>query len=320
MSGGDRGLFGPSGRLIIGVVLIWGFMALLPLVAQYDGQGGRRAEKAAAYQIEPSPPRPAAYLADDQAKAYQPRCKGPQSREEAGLCVELRAAAAAEQANMISDRGFWVTFWGTIAVLISVIFTAWAAVAASRAARAAERSVSHANESMVTQLRPYVSLDRTNFEIHRGNEIETWRVILEWKNTGQTPARNVSTTCSSLTAEGLPEGFDFPDYGPPVIARSLIGPGQIMRVWVDFPPDQVTRLKAREGRGFAWGWIEYDDSFPGTPRHRTENSFEVVLIGIAADGSPILMSKDVPGFSDADEFSTKPTQTQKRTDHITPRT
>src|SRR5262249_8928337 len=45
---------------------------------------------------------------------------------------------------------------------------------------------------------------------------------------------------------------------------------------IELTPAVLSRLTGGTARCFFWGWVEYDDVFDGTPRHRTEFCFEIV--------------------------------------------
>jgi hypothetical protein len=92
-------------------------------------------------QTAPTSPTPSAPNPQAQPEYYEASCRRPKTREDAELCEQRRSAQAAE------DAVWWAAFQtklgvaGFITVLLSLIFTGWAAIAASRAARAAADSV-----------------------------------------------------------------------------------------------------------------------------------------------------------------------------------
>src|ERR1700738_2911812 len=110
-------------------------------------------------------------------------------------------------------------------------------------------------------------------------------VILE--NTGNTPTKNMIYHTSMKISDGdIPGDFDFPDLGPRQPRRSFIAP----KTWVgtfDFPIGREELIASQAGhrRIFVWGWADYDDTFAGTPRHRTEFCSEIfALSGVALVG------------------------------------
>src|SRR4051812_42953896 len=68
------------------------------------------------------------------ASPYTVNCERPKDHNEADLCELRRQAKAAEDS-------VWWTRTGFYAVVVSLLFTGWAAFAAARAATAADKSV-----------------------------------------------------------------------------------------------------------------------------------------------------------------------------------
>jgi len=72
----------------------------------------------------------------------------------------------------------------------------------------------------------------------------------------------------------LPDDFSFPDgeisESAAIGARGIFGtPGFFVAI------ADVKRVIAKTKRLYFWGWIDYDDVFDDTPRHRTEFCFDV---------------------------------------------
>jgi hypothetical protein len=119
-----------------------------------------------------------------------------------------------------------------------------------------------------------------------------WQFIFSWKNSGSTPARRVLLHTSlhtllrtnPLTDPGdLPSDFDFPDtYGfrePTEQVRLSIGPqGEMASNPKTIDMFDLDEAYSRRRRIFMYGWADYTDIFPKTPRHRTEFCFEIVTI------------------------------------------
>ena len=102
------------------------------------------------------------------------------------------------------------------------------------------------------------------------------------KNSGRTVANNLKMTVN-LTSEpkGFPEGFDYPDvdHGQPPAGSFVVAPGQSLRS----PAFQISvpyaeRIRTGKTQVFLYGWIEYDDTFEGTNRHRTEYCVKVEVV------------------------------------------
>jgi hypothetical protein len=133
---------------------------------------------------------------------YRTRCDRPQDREEADLCQQWRSAQAAEKTAALAGRQFWVSIIESSALLVSIFFTAWAAVAASRAAGAADRAVdaaAKANElnwkAHIADQRPWVG--HTRLVTRKvfgpsGEDVTAIELMLEWVNAGNSPAIKLS--------------------------------------------------------------------------------------------------------------------------------
>jgi hypothetical protein len=122
--------------------------------------------------------------------------------------------------------------------------------------------------------------------------IRGWRFIFNWRNGGTTPARRVFMHTSLYMVDkadpvndtgDLPQDFDFPDtYGfrEPIEQVLLsIGPqGEMADSPKDIDISDLIHASGGRKRIFIYGWAEYTDIFAGTPRHRTEFCFEVIIV------------------------------------------
>jgi hypothetical protein len=107
--------------------------------------------------------------------------------------------------------------------------------------------------------------------------VHTYRFNIIWENSAPTPARNLVTNfnCRSFPDQ-MPEDFDFPDLNP--ASPDVIGPRSILTFpGIDISADVFEASIAQKLRWYAWAWIEYDDVFEGTPRHRTEWCCEITV-------------------------------------------
>lgn len=49
--------------------------------------------------------------------------------------------------------------------------------------------------------------------------------------------------------------------------------------------NEIEAVTQNKKRLFLWGWVEYDDIFEGTPRHRVDYCFEIKITGEAKSGA-----------------------------------
>lgn len=148
-------------------------------------------------------------------------------------------------------------------------------ISTKRTAEIAERSLTELERAFITN----------NIEIGSGwfqNQIAYWEIRISWLNVGRTPTRGLYTHCSwDHFADDLPANFNFPDRwdGQPDIAPAFIPPeGQIEDEPIRIPPNILNAGQQGHIRIFIWGWVEYDDIFPGTQPHRTEFCNEIIFL------------------------------------------
>ena len=126
-----------------------------------------------------------------------------------------------------------------------------------------------------------------------------YSLTIVWENCGATPARNCfARTSRGVFEKGVPENFDYPDVAAEIRTEaSHIGPGQPVNSTIGFARSDVGAAQRGGEHLFVWGWIEYDDGFPNTPRRRTEVCFEASII----DGGQSCTTTIVGPFNAADE-------------------
>lgn len=105
-----------------------------------------------------------------------------------------------------------------------------------------------------------------------------WRILPRLKNSGTTPTKN-ARVCISMMEFGpeIPDNYEFPDswLGTKLEPMSiLIGPQA--SVVIETPNESSSLFRHRGKRMLMWGWIDYDDIFPDTKRHRTEFCVEIM--------------------------------------------
>jgi len=139
--------------------------------------------------------------------AYDPHCQAPKDREDSDLCAQWSAVEAMKESNRVTQVALRAGWFEFVALLISIFFTGWAAIAAGRAAKFAEVATKGADEALKIatrnadaaaelarvsretarqQLRAYISFeDGMISEVTAGKEV---RVNFGFKNAGHTPA------------------------------------------------------------------------------------------------------------------------------------
>jgi hypothetical protein len=184
-----------------------------------------------------------------------------------------------------------------------------------RASNQLAQSAIAANQIAVTnaeqQLRAYVTVQEVSMYVHRhpdrmgpygqvipGNP-HTYRFSIILKNGGATPAINshINISCEKFNGHISPN-FDFPS--SEVYGNALIGPQVIWHtpsVTVGATELQDPAVPAER---YLWGWIEYDDIFAGTIRHRTEFCFQIIFERLPPTNDPWIRFEPHSRFNAAD--------------------
>jgi hypothetical protein len=112
-----------------------------------------------------------------------------------------------------------------------------------------------------------------------------WRVRPTWKNTGETPTRNlrVYTDWDFAIPPAFPNfNFDRVTLAPGV---GLIPPdttmqgGPVPRHPQALSPSEIKEIQLGKRSLFVWGWAKYNDIFEGTPEHVTKFCFQILIVG-----------------------------------------
>jgi hypothetical protein len=165
-----------------------------------------------------------------------------------------------------------------------------------RAAKAAKTVAALADEALVSAQRPYVFLKDINISLTKNpinEEIQTCTLQPVWENTGATPTRNGRSQVNWKYFEGnVPEDFDFADVddlGNRILSADayrplIVGPkSTAIAPVINLDPAILRQVRDLQGKLLVWGFAEYDEIFPGTPRHRTEFCYQVAVSGSPAN-------------------------------------
>ena len=187
--------------------------------------------------------------------------------------------------------------------------------AAYSAANAANGGNRIAVDNAQRQLRAYVTAQNVNLITHRKpaaagasvpGTVHTYGVAAILRNGGQTPATNIILNVSfQKLPRNLPEAFDFPD--STFFGHGLIGPNSEMHTpAIHVGADELQAIEA-DTEWYLWGWVEYDDVFTGTARHRTEFCFQMDRFAILPGTRQFLMGfKHHARFNAADDDCLRP--------------
>ena len=217
------------------ICLLVAFAVLLIVAAVLNGYAEfNRAETSSYAELRYQPARDhlerfRAARSHRAAYPYEPYCDAPLDQGDSDLCAQWAAVQAVEESNRLSRLGLLLTFGESLALIISLIFTGWAALAAAKAARIAEEATEGSNKALAIaernanavskhveiaqdtanrQLRPYIDFSAFKFIVddERSTEDTTvagFQVCI--KNFGATPAYKIKrSTTFTPTWDGDP--------------------------------------------------------------------------------------------------------------------
>jgi hypothetical protein len=243
-------------------------------------------------QSAPTPaPVPDWAKAESDTDYYKYSCDRPKQREDADLCEQRRMAKAAEDSVWWAALQTTLGILGFLAVVLSLVFTGWAAIAAAHAAEAAQASVKVASQTAERELRAYVSVDLVNFDISKVAGAFACRMILKYKNTGQTPAyRFAAAYRFKIMPWPLPDKYkiDWPDKSA-ASAEGTINPqtpseGSALQI-VKIDP---AALRVAQERLYLIGAVTFVDAFKRDRGIRfcgsIENAAELAELAASSDG------------------------------------
>jgi hypothetical protein len=216
---------------------------------------------------QPSQPSPVAEQQQPNSTNYQTNCDQPKSREEDDLCQQRRMAKAAEDAVWWAGRQTILGIAGFAAVLLTLVFTGWAAVAASRAARAAQKSA----DSIPHIERAYVffwDVERRDFSFQARDRtivIPTSGQNVIYRNCGKTPAIVVKTKLGCDVFAQPPDPTTATEKTLP--SGAVIGASDDWRRGkVDVSKEKIEQAKSEGTAIYLYGEITYRDIFKNEQR------------------------------------------------------
>ena len=258
-------------------------------------------EKEPEKQAEKPPDKPAEPI------VYQPNCEQPRDSGDAAVCEQRRLTKALEDSVALAASQLWLGVFGVASILGALALSAWAAMAASRAAGAARDQARMSRESLVGSERAFVFVQNFHAEpVHdptEDNKLLGWNIFVEWKNSGKTATRScVQRANYKEFSRPISADFDFPNLEVNEYQWLLIGPNASVQSGKYFIPiDKVAKIRAGDLHAYLWGWIEYNDVFPNTARHRTEYGYKIIASAGAAPDQIVIGTTPTPRHNAADK-------------------
>lgn len=283
----------------------WVFIAALGLIVatsgqaygQTEGGGNGTADQEQPSQILPRP-FPVQIIEDDEAaNARERREEEAREHEKEDLAAQQGMNIATQAMNEATQRMAWYSLGSTILVALGTALLLWTLLltrqanqAAARSVHAAEDSIDVARETWLNQLRPwivavvphpYITQDSTiNGEVRKQAQM----AIVEWRNTGQSPAINAHVRVKARTVE---HGQEFEPFNwPEVQADSVVGPGMSFFTGEVFlSPDKLDLFLNGEVDFIVGSRADYTHSMDQSVRSFTEVVFRISVNGIVSDES-----------------------------------
>jgi hypothetical protein len=178
--------------------------------------------------------------------------------------------------------------WTALATVVIAAFTIILAVGGGFQVWLTRRAIMETNRQHTVSNRAFVFI-RQFLSVSTsasGDCVEFWRITPVFENSGNTATkRMMSGHSAELRTTKLPKDFDyrdsaFPDPTKPIfISRDIIGP----RAQLNGAPYILSLADVQAiGRGekffVIWGWVDYDDVFTGTKRHRIEYCYQLTVL------------------------------------------
>jgi hypothetical protein len=164
---------------------------------------------------------------------------------------------------------------------------------------AGEKQIDLTKRALISTERAFVSFVDLIWDaiLDETGKISGYNISCVFENSGTTPTRHSYARMNWMRfpnpqyKEGLSHNFDFPELAQlppsgvpahdafPKMSAFFIGPRtRISPVQLFIPtPMLVSVYQSAQCQLLIWGWIEYDDIFEDSKRHRTEFAFTTVL-------------------------------------------
>ena len=185
--------------------------------------------------------------------------------------------------------GTWLLGYGTVGLAIytrSLVLDARSEavknkVHADEVLKEAQRANRISIDTRAIQLRAYVHFVDMPGRARALRDRAVITYSLTVRNAGQTPARACYTHISDgIFLNGVPADFAFPDVydlDNSGYSEFDIAPGTERKLDFEIGHEKISAIVHDGGVGLIWGWIEYSDIFPDTPRRRTECCYRITV-------------------------------------------
>jgi hypothetical protein len=171
-----------------------------------------------------------------------------------------------EKKTKKAKKRFWIDYeasekFSFVIAVFSVIYS----LVTIGLYRVASRSMKVSERAFISIEDPFLVGDGGKPNVLSGKP--SW-IVTNLKNSGQTPARNVSTNVNyCATGSELPSDFSFPP-SPAFNPKMVIAPKSAGQTSFNLPDSVLMDIEAGKRNLFVYGTVSYEDIFGGL--HRTE--------------------------------------------------
>ncbi|MFC6790580.1 hypothetical protein ACFQE0_13785 [Methylobacterium komagatae] len=248
-------------------------------------------------------PNPMFISQEEQSRreTYQYTCDNPKERADADSCQQRRSADAAEQGLKLNHQQLWVGVIGAAVSGLALLATAWAAYATSLAARSAERSAQISEQSMRQTQRAYVTIQEIKYDVIPAapKGASGCRIDVYWKNSGPSPAMNVihAVNAGAFTSEDGPWSVEFRQTYAPSEPHTILAGASFHSNPRLFSQQHLIAASKSKADLYIWGWLEYDDVFIESKRHRIQFCDRIIVYGKPEFGEILLQFTLAGGYN-----------------------
>jgi hypothetical protein len=161
--------------------------------------------------------------------------------------------------------------------------------------KAAQRAAITAERALTVVERAFVMISDMNVvTMAQYGTIIDHRISINVLNSGRTPARNYRSNVNLVVIDDLPDNFRFADRAHEEPTPTVIGPQSRTYFQIDFFIQDALATFEKRKETFIYGWIEYDDLFPQSDRHRTEFCLAVEVFADPRATPEMIQGKSIP--------------------------
>jgi len=204
--------------------------------------------------------------------------------------MRLKVKNNKEGENMAGEFP-WIQFFTSVIAAIALVISIWSLKYSHESNRISKEALTHAKRTFVEEQRPRLQLQPAIGEqLKQSGDKVTFPVTIKIKNTGKTPAMNITCLDDSVKVITPWKEYDFKDSGKRIVAQSLSPDqtfGTLREVHLSFhdEPDMAGKMMAEwaEGRVYvlAHMCLKYTDvssehEYNVSARYRLDNQKSII--------------------------------------------